>query len=73
MSYFLSGFFLDGFVIRDVFLIFRFVLSLLASSPPKETDILTPRSPTPLRAHYDWEEMDIVPQHVSDQLHNTVI
>ncbi|XP_075974142.1 uncharacterized protein LOC142975280 isoform X2 [Anticarsia gemmatalis] len=48
-----------------------FVLSLLASSPPKETDILTPRSPTPLRAHYDWEELDIVPQHVADQLHNT--
>ncbi|CAH0581138.1 unnamed protein product [Chrysodeixis includens] len=48
-----------------------FVLSLLASSPPKETDILTPRTPTPLRAHYDWEELGVVPQHVSDQLHNT--
>ncbi|XP_063893693.1 uncharacterized protein LOC110384439 [Helicoverpa armigera] len=48
-----------------------FVLSLLASSPPKETDILTPRTPTPLRSHYDWEELGVVPQHVSDQLHNT--
>lgn len=51
---------------------FRFVLSLLASTPPQEMDILTPRPPTPLRAHYDWEELDIVPQHVADQLHNTV-
>uniref|UniRef100_A0A2A4JEQ4 TOG domain-containing protein n=1 Tax=Heliothis virescens TaxID=7102 RepID=A0A2A4JEQ4_HELVI len=48
-----------------------FVLSLLASSPLKETDILTPRTPTPLRSHYDWEELGVVPQHVSDQLHNT--
>ncbi|XP_030020828.2 uncharacterized protein LOC115440594 [Manduca sexta] len=47
-----------------------FVLNLLASSPPSD-DLMSPRLPTPLRAHYDWEELDIVPRYVADQLHNT--
>ncbi|XP_063376617.1 uncharacterized protein LOC134663986 [Cydia fagiglandana] len=48
-----------------------FVLSLLASSPPKEEDYLSPREPSPLRGHYQWEDLGVVPKHVSDQLHNT--
>ncbi|XP_073949499.1 uncharacterized protein [Choristoneura fumiferana] len=48
-----------------------FVLSLLASSPPTETDFLSPRGPSPLHAHYQWEDLGVVPKHVSDQLHNT--
>ncbi|KAL0831078.1 hypothetical protein ABMA28_001954 [Loxostege sticticalis] len=46
-----------------------FVLNLLASSPNEST--LSPRAPSPLRARYDWEELDVVPRHVADQLHNT--
>ncbi|KAJ0175421.1 hypothetical protein K1T71_008580 [Dendrolimus kikuchii] len=46
-----------------------FYLSLLSSSP--RDDDLSPRPPTPLQPHYDWEDFGIVPQHVADQLHNT--
>ncbi|XP_059049574.1 uncharacterized protein LOC131844653 [Achroia grisella] len=48
-----------------------FVLSLLTSTPAAETDLLSPRAPSPLRDRYDWEESGIVPQHVANQLHNT--
>ncbi|XP_052754720.1 uncharacterized protein LOC113513353 [Galleria mellonella] len=48
-----------------------FVLSLLTSSPVAETDLLSPRVPSPLREHYEWEDSGIVPQHVANQLHNT--
>ncbi|KAI5643388.1 hypothetical protein NE865_04564 [Phthorimaea operculella] len=49
-----------------------FVLNLLASSSPRaEPELLSPRAPSPLRAHYAWEDLGVVPQHVADQLHNT--
>ncbi|XP_072938875.1 uncharacterized protein [Epargyreus clarus] len=48
----------------------RFVLNLVASSA-FDAHLLSPRPPSPLRAHYDWEELGVVPRHVSDQLHNT--
>ncbi|KPI96815.1 hypothetical protein RR46_04940 [Papilio xuthus] len=47
-----------------------FVLNLVATSPP-ESLLLSPRAASPLRRRYDWEELDIVPPHVCDQLHNT--
>ncbi|CAH2108056.1 unnamed protein product [Euphydryas editha] len=48
----------------------RFILNLVASST-YDTNLLSPRPPSPLRGHYDWEELNIVPQHVASQLHNT--
>ncbi|GBO98552.1 hypothetical protein EVAR_131_1 [Eumeta japonica] len=48
----------------------RFVLNVMTMSP-REDSILSPRPPTPLLAHYDWETGDILPQHVVQQLHNT--
>ncbi|CAK1549436.1 unnamed protein product [Leptosia nina] len=47
-----------------------FVLNLIASSPP-ESLLLSPRPASPLRTKYDWESLDLVSQHVIDQLHNT--
>ncbi|XP_063822894.1 uncharacterized protein LOC135072788 [Ostrinia nubilalis] len=48
-----------------------FVLNLLATSS-NDSELLSPRAPSPLRARYDWEELGVVPRHVADQLHNTV-
>ncbi|XP_045768916.1 uncharacterized protein LOC123869883 [Maniola jurtina] len=48
----------------------RFILNLVASSPP-ESMLLSPRPPSPLRGHYAWEDLQAVPRHISDQLHNT--
>ncbi|CAG9785443.1 unnamed protein product [Diatraea saccharalis] len=50
-----------------------FVLNLLASSPNSELDIhlVSPQPASPLRVHYKWEDLDVVPGHVVDQLHNT--
>ncbi|XP_028172067.1 uncharacterized protein LOC114361264 [Ostrinia furnacalis] len=47
-----------------------FVLNLLATSS-NDSELLSPRAPSPLRARYDWEELGVVPRHVADQLHNT--
>ncbi|CAG4972234.1 unnamed protein product [Parnassius apollo] len=47
-----------------------FLLNLVASSPP-ESLMLSPRPPSPLHRHYDWEDLEIMPPHVCDQLHNT--
>ncbi|XP_050346946.1 uncharacterized protein LOC126771227 isoform X2 [Nymphalis io] len=48
----------------------RFILNLVASSR-HDSNLLSPRPPSPLRGHYDWEELHIIPQHVAVQLHNT--
>nr|XP_026491714.1 uncharacterized protein LOC113397504 [Vanessa tameamea] len=48
----------------------RFILNLVASSR-HVNNLLPPRPPSPLRGHYDWEELNIVPQHIAIQLHNT--
>ncbi|XP_064072080.1 uncharacterized protein LOC113397504 [Vanessa tameamea] len=48
----------------------RFILNLVASSR-HVNNLLSPRPPSPLRGHYDWEELNIVPQHIAIQLHNT--
>lgn len=49
------------------------MLNLLATTSHSEPDLLSPRPPTPLRAHYRWEDLNVVPTHVAEQLHNTVI
>ncbi|XP_046962840.1 uncharacterized protein LOC124532160 [Vanessa cardui] len=48
----------------------RFILNLVASSR-HDSSLLSPRPPSPLRGHYDWEDLNIVPQHIAVQLHNT--
>ncbi|KAM3959548.1 LOW QUALITY PROTEIN: uncharacterized protein ACR2FA_006342 [Aphomia sociella] len=48
-----------------------FVLSLLTSAPAADTALLSPQAPPPLKAHYEWEDSGIVPEHVAKQLHNT--
>ncbi|XP_021204070.2 uncharacterized protein LOC105841718 [Bombyx mori] len=47
-----------------------FILNLLSSSHADE-DLFSPKPLTPLQPHYDWEDLNILPQYVSDQLHNT--
>ncbi|XP_023948386.2 uncharacterized protein LOC112053246 [Bicyclus anynana] len=48
----------------------RFILNLVASSPP-ESMLLALRPSSPLQGHYAWEDLHVVPKHISDQLHNT--
>ncbi|CAF4847072.1 unnamed protein product [Pieris macdunnoughi] len=48
----------------------RFVLDLIASSPP-ESLLISPRPSSPLQLHYDWEALGVVPKYISEQLHNT--
>ncbi|CAH2076115.1 unnamed protein product, partial [Iphiclides podalirius] len=47
-----------------------FVLNLVASSPP-ESLLVSPLPASPLKKHYDWEDLEILPSRVCDQLHNT--
>ncbi|CAH0714208.1 unnamed protein product, partial [Brenthis ino] len=47
----------------------RFILNLVSTT--HDSNMLSPRPPSPLRRHYDWEELEIIPRHVAAQLHNT--